>query len=127
MTKHVTAHFPDAAAAEAAKAALTEANIYAYGIRLADEPDGRVALHAEVQDEEVERATEILKGERAPNQTDGLDAAEGTRSDGDSGMVGGPRGTWSREEQVRPDGSATEPRDYMGSEGEARDPDKSVR
>ena len=42
-------------------------------------------------------------------------------------MVGGPDGSWSREDQVRPDGSATEPRDYMGSEEQASDPGKAVR
>ena len=131
MTTHVTAHFPDHASAEAGKAALTEANIYAFGIRLVDEPDGRVALHASVQSEEVERAAEILRGERAPNDTHGLQAAEapraGTMPGEGSDMVGGPDGSWSREDQVRPDGSATKPRDYMGSEEQASDPTKTVR
>ena len=130
-TKHVTAHYPDRASAEAGKAALTEANIYAFGIRLEDEADGRVALHASVQTGEEQRAAEILKGERAPNDTRGVNAAEAPRAGEKPGegsdMVGGPHGTWSREDQVRPDGSATQARDYFGSEESASDTGKVVR
>ena len=131
MNKHVTAHFPDRASAKAAAEALTAANMYAYGIRVEDEPDGRVAVHATVQSQEVQRATEVLKGERAPNDTRGVQAAEAPRAGGTPGersdMAGGPDGTWSREDQVRPDGSATKPRDYMGSEAQASDTGKTVR
>ena len=131
MHKHVTAHYPDRASAEAAHAALTRANVYAHDIHLKDEADGRVAVVAYVQPEEVERATQILRGERAPNDTRGIEAAEAPRAGAMPGegsdMKGGPHGSWSREDQVRPDGSATKARDYDGSEEQASDTGKVVR
>lgn len=131
MHKHVTARYPDRASAEKAHADLTRANIYAHDIHLEDEPDGRVAVAAYVQPEEVERATQILKGERDPNDTRGISASEAPRRGAEPGersrMAGGPYETWSREDQVRPDGSGTKPRDYDGSEEQASDTGKVVR
>lgn len=131
MHKHVTAHFPDRAAAEAGHAKLVDANIFAHDIHIEDEADGRVAVKAYVQPEEVDRAVQILRGERAPNDTRGVNAAEAPRAGSKPGersdMVGGPHGTWSREDQIRPDGSATKARDYMGSEEQASDTGKVVR
>ena len=130
MHKHVTAHFPDRAKAEAAHAALTQANIYAHDIHIEAEASG-FAVQAYVQPEEVQRAVEILEGRRAPNDTRGVSAAEAPRAGATPGegsdMLGGPHGTWSREDQVRPDGSATKARDYDGSEEQASDTGKVVR
>ena len=130
MHKHVTAHFPDRAKAEAAHAALTRANIYAHDIHVKEEAGG-FAVQAFVQPEEVDRAVEILEGRRDPNDTRGVSAAEAPRAGAKAGehsdMRGGPHGTWSREDQVRPDGSATKARDYDGSEEQASDTGKVVR
>ena len=106
MHKHVTAHFPDRASAEAAHAALETANIYAHDVHLREEAGG-VAVVAYVQPEEVERAVEILKGRRAPNDTTGLEEVEPSRT-ATTHMEGGPDAPWSREEKLRPDGSSTE-------------------
>ena len=130
MHKHVTAHFEGRAEAEAAHAALTRANIYAHDIHIEEEASG-FAVQAYVQPEEVDRAVEILRGERAPNDTRGVSAAEAPRAGAKPGegsdMRGGPHGSWSREDQVRPDGSATKARDYDGSEEQASDTGKVVR
>ncbi len=116
MHKHVTAHFPDRASAQAAHDALQQANVYAHDIHI-EEENGGVAVRAYVQPEEVERAVAILKGERAPNDTRSSGAAEAPRAGkGTSDMAGGPDGSWSREDQVRPDGSASAPGDYSGPE-----------
>jgi hypothetical protein len=131
MHKHVTAHYPDLASAEKAHADLTRANIYAHDIHIEEEADGRVAVRAYVQPEETERAVEILRGERDPNDTRGINASEAPRAGAMPGersrMKGGPYETWSREDEVRPDGSGTKPRDYDGSEEQASDPGKVVR
>ncbi|MBB4658759.1 hypothetical protein [Parvularcula dongshanensis] len=127
MHKHVTAHFPDRASAEAAHDALERANIYAHDIHMEEEAGG-IAVRAYVQPEEVDRAVAILKGDRDPNDTRGVNASEAPRAGaGTTHMQGGPEGSWSREDQVRPDGSAGEARDYDGSKEQASDPGKIVR